>query len=174
METGTGMLTETLTGQETGMLAFTAETAAIMKTTVQLIETVLFQTTEQFTATVRQTAVTITEEEISEVQELMEATEAATLCTDSLSKTLTKTAIITGQRHPGTYSVVLAEIQIQALLTEAAVHIQIAEAPILAADHPALHTPAVLVQGAETIQAEAVTVAAVTQEALLPEDKSEV
>lgn len=112
----------------------------------------------------------------------MEATEAATLCTDSLSKTLTKKAAITRQPHPGTSLAVLAEIQIRALHTKAAVHIQTAEAHIPAADHPALHTPAVLlIQAADTvaeaIQAEVVTVAAVaavTQAALLPEDKSEV
>lgn len=160
------------------MLAFTAETAAIMEITVLLIGTALFPTTELFTATVLQTAVIIAGVETSEVQELMGATGAATPCTDSLSKTPTKTAVITGQVRPETYSAVLAEIQMEALLTEAAVHTQIAEAHILEADHPALHTPAVLVQEAETvaetIQAEAVTVAAVTQEALLPEDKSEV
>ena len=111
----------------------------------------------------------------------MEATEAATQCTDSLSKTLIKTAAITGQPHPGTSLAVLAEIPIPALLIEAAVHIQTAEAHIQAADHPALHTPAALIQAADTvaeaIQAEAVTVAAlaaVTQAALLPEDKSKV
>ena len=60
------MLTETLTEQETGTLAFTVETAAIMQTTVQPIGTVLYQATGQFTATVRQIAVTITEAEMSE------------------------------------------------------------------------------------------------------------
>ena len=64
METKTGILTETLTEQETGMLAFTAETAAIMQTTVQLIGTVRYPITEQFTATALQTAVTITEAEM--------------------------------------------------------------------------------------------------------------
>lgn len=66
-ETRTEMLTETLTEQETEMLAFTAETTAIMQTMVQLIGTVLYPATGQFTAMVRQTAVTITEAEMSKV-----------------------------------------------------------------------------------------------------------
>lgn len=109
----------------------------------------------------------------------MAETEAAILCTGSLSKTLTRVAAITKRLLPEAYLAVLAEIQIPALLTEAAVHIQMAEAHIPAADHPVLHTPAALIQAADTvaeaIQAEAVTaVAAVTQAALLPEDKSEI
>lgn len=115
----------------------------------------------------------------------MAETEAAILCTGSLSKTLTRVAAITKRLLPEAYLAVLAEIQIPALLTEAAVHIQMAEAHIPAADHPVLHTPAPIQAAdtvAEVIQAEAVTVAAdiaaavaaATQAALLPEDKSEI
>ena len=111
----------------------------------------------------------------------MAETEAATPCTDSLSKTLTKATAVTRRLLPEACLAVLAEIQIPALPTGAAVHIQTAEAHIPAADHPVLHTPAALIQAADTvaeaIQAEAVTavaVAAVTQAALLPEDKSEI
>src|SRR5574344_438846 len=112
----------------------------------------------------------------------MTKTEAATPCTDSLSKTLTKATAVTRRLLPEAYLAVLAEIQIPALPTGAAVHIQTAEAHIPAADHPVLHTPpAALIQAADTvaeaIQAEAVTavaVAAVTQAARLPEDRSEI